>query len=142
MRNFEIKPGIGVGPIMLGMERSEVEINFGQPEHENGSKVGYFSGFMISYSESNKVEFIELANSESFTATFEGKDLHNIPAEKALEFVCNYDSYDENEPELGYSYTFKKLQLSLWRGAMPESENDREGKSFEAVGIGEANYFV
>ena len=126
---------------MLGMERSEVEFIFGEPEHENGSRVGYFSGFMINYSESNRVEFIELASTEYFTATFKGKDLHNIPAEKALEFVCNYDSYDENEPELGYSYTFKKLQLSLWRRVIPESENERDGNSFESVGLGVANYF-
>lgn len=141
MKHYEIVPNVGVGPIKLGMQRAEVEKIFGAPDYEHDSRVSYFSGFMIDYNDSNNVEFIELANSEHFTASYEGKDLHRIPANEAVEFVSKFDSFDKNEPELGHSYIFKKLQLSLWRGTMPENENDEDGKYFEAVGIAEANYF-
>ena len=123
------------------MHKSEVKRIFGKPEYENDNRVGYLSGFMVDYNKFNNVEFIELANSNKFNATYEGKNLHQILASEALELVSKYDSYDANDPELGHSYIFKGLQLSLWRGTIPENINDEDGKYFEAVGIGEANYF-
>jgi len=141
MENFEIEPNIGVGPIKLGMHKSEVVKVFGKPEHEHDNRSGYFSGFMVDFDESDKVEFIELAKSDLFTSSFKGKSLHNIPASEAVEYICKLDDFDPNEPELGYSYIFKKLQLSLWRGTLPENEQDKDGKYFEAVGVGVSNYF-
>jgi hypothetical protein len=141
MEHFVIEPNIGVGPIKLGMHKSEVESIFGKPEHENDNRASFLSGFMVDYNELNNVEFIELASSNKFNATYEGKNLHKIPANEAVEFVGKFDAYDSNDPELGYSYIFKTLQLSLWRGTLPENSNDEDGKYFEAVGIGGANYF-
>lgn len=141
MEHYLIEPNIGVGPIKLGMHKSEVENIFGKPEFEKDNRAGYFSGFMLNYNASNKVEFIELAKSKLFTTSYEGKNLHEITANEAVELVSNYDSYDTNDPELGYSYIFKGLQLSLWRGTLPENTKDEDGKYFQAVGLGEANYF-
>lgn len=141
MKHYDIEPNTGVGPIKLGMHKTEVESIFGKPEFENDNRAGYFSGFIVNYNESNNIEFIELANSKNFTTSYKGKNLHKMPATEAVEFVSKYDSYDSKDPELGYSYIFKDLQLSLWRGTLPENTSDEDGKYFEAIGIGEANYF-
>lgn len=141
MKHFEIEPNVGVGPIKLGMSKAEVIDILGKPEFENNERSAYLSGFMVDFDESNHVEFIELAKSDLFEATYKGINLHNVSAPQAVDHVCKFDVYDNNDPELGYSYVFKKLQLSLWRGTFPESEHDEDGKYFESVAIGVENYF-
>ncbi|WP_415894565.1 hypothetical protein ACMXYQ_08965 [Neptuniibacter sp. PT34_22] len=141
MKHFAIEPNVGVGPIKLGMSKAEVIDLFGQPEFENNERTVYLSGFMVDFDELNHVEFIEVAKSDLFEATYEGINLHNVSASQAVEHVCKFDSYDNSDPELGHSYIFKKLQLSLWRGTLPEDENDEDGKYFESVAIGVSNYF-
>ena len=141
MMNFEIIPKVGIGPIKLGMSRIEVEGIFGQPEHESNERIGYYSGFMIDFDENHKVEFIELAKSNNFSATLNGVNLHEVSAIDAVNYVSKIDNFDKTEPEQGYSYIFKGIQLSLWRGTMPENEADDDGKYFEAVGIAVENYF-
>ena len=95
--------------------------------------------YIIGYEEN--VEFIELTNTDRFEALYNGVDLHKLKATEALEIVLSDDNYDPSDPELGYSYIFKKLQLSLWRSVISENESDSEGQYFEAVGIGGRDYF-
>lgn len=141
MKHIEIEPNVGVGPIKLGMSKAEVIDLFGKPEYENNERSAYMAGFMVDFDESNHVEFIELASSDLFAALYKGKNLHNLTASEAVEHVSKFDSYDKNDPELGYSYVFKNLQLSLWRGTLPGNEQDEDGKYFESVAIGVSNYF-
>jgi hypothetical protein len=141
MLAFEITPHVGVGPVKLGMQIHDVEAVLGKPEHVRDNRYSYLSGFMVDFDETGKVEFIELANSQLFQTTFNGINLHGVTATEAVNFVSEYDSYDRNDPEVGYSYIFKRLQLSLWRGTMPENEADDDGKYFEAVGVATDGYF-
>lgn len=113
MHHYTIEPHAGIGPIRLGMSRNDVEAVFGKPQFEQDGRVGYLDGFMIDFDDAGRVEFIELANSPKFTATYRGKDLHALPADEAVEFVSHDDSFDQDDPEAGYSYIFKGLQLSL-----------------------------
>jgi hypothetical protein len=141
MLEYEITPHVGIGPVKLGMPIHDVEAVMGKPEHVHDNRHGYLSGFMVDFDDTGKVEFIELASSELFQAKFNGINLHYVTADEAVNFVSQFDSYDRNDPEAGYSYIFKKLQLSLWRGTMPEDEADEDGKYFEAVGIAIDGYF-
>lgn len=141
MKHFEIEPNVGVGPIKLGMPKNEVINLLGKPEFENNDRTAYLSGFMIDFDESNHVEFIELSKSDLFEASYKGINLHNVTALQAVEHVCKFDSYDTSDPELGYSYIFKELQLSLWRNTLPEKDLDEDGKHFESVAIGVSNYY-
>ena len=106
MEHFNIEPNVGVGPIKLGMCKSEVESIFGRPDNENQNRCNYYSGFFVNYNKANRVEFIELANSNKYKASFKNKILFEIPATDAVVFVSQFDSYDSNDPELGYSYVF------------------------------------
>ena len=40
------------------------------------------------------------------------RNLHELPAHEALKYVCNFDDFDPNEPELEYFYAFIKLQMA------------------------------
>ncbi|MFM2476877.1 hypothetical protein [Celerinatantimonas sp. MCCC 1A17872] len=144
MHKFEITPHLGIGPIKLGMTRAEVNTCFGKPEFSGNGRVGYLSGFMIDFDENDKVEFIELAKSNKFAAFYKGINLHSVTAKQAVACVENDDEYDKESPEQGYSYIFKKLQLSLWRGTiaqMDDNDDAPNGVSFEAIGIAVDGYF-
>jgi len=145
MQEFQILPHEGIGPIKLGMSRKEVREIFGEPQFSQNNREGFLDGFMIDFNEAGKVEFIELARSQQFRAVFEGKCLHEIPADEAVAHVSGFAMYDQNDRELGYSYVFIDLQLSLWRGTMPDADqapDDPDGRFFEAVGIAEQGYFT
>lgn len=141
MLNFEIIPHEGVGPVKFGMKAHEVEAVMGKPEDIQDNRHYYLSGFMVDFNTSGKVEFIELADSPKFQAKYHGRNLHKLKSDEALNYVSQFDTFDTDDPELGYSYIFKNLQLSLWRGTLPEDEFDEDGAYFEAVGIASDNYF-
>lgn len=144
MRRFQIQPGIGVGPVKLGMTRKAVHDALGKPEWLNKEREAFLGGFFVDFDKAGCVEFIELAESEQFKALFEGKCLHQIPAEDAVRLVSKFDKFDESNRELGHSYIFLKLQMSLWRGTKPEQdqdEDDPDGRYFEAIGIAVPGYF-
>lgn len=141
MKRFEIVPRVGVGPITIGMAKAEVHTIFGSPEFEWANRAGYLGGFFINFSDIGQVEFIELAKSDKFVATFLGQDLHRLEAQGAVDFVSAHAAYDEKDPELGYGYVFPELQMSLWRSAMPDDDSEIDGRYFDTVGIGCDGYY-
>ena len=54
--------------------------------------------------------------------------------------LAEHALFDASGPELGYSYVFPALDLSVWRPIVPERPEDPEGISFESIGIGESVY--
>ncbi len=146
MRDFTIVPHQGVGPIQLGMTRSQVHEQLGEPEFvtRDRGREAFLGGFMVDFDQEGHVEFIELAKSEKFRGVFEGKCLHDLPADDAVAFVSQFGTYDETARDLGYSYIFPDLQLSLWRGTIADPDQpdeDQQGRHFEAVGIAVDGYF-
>ncbi len=146
MIEFAIEPLVGVGPIRLGSSRAQVHAILGAPvKPPRDKREMYFDGFFVDYDEAGDVQFIELARSDVYRATFLGIALHEVPAERAIALVSSLDSYDPNDPEPGYSYTFLRLQLSLWRGTVPDldqSADDPDGRHFEAIGVARPGYFM
>ncbi|WP_143133031.1 outer membrane protein assembly factor BamE [Pseudoduganella namucuonensis] len=140
--HFEIDARMGVGPILFGMTQADVHKLLGEPDWFDSSREEYLQGFIIRYDEAQLVEFIELAKSELFSATFRGKNLHALIAEEAISFMSQFDRFDENDVELGYSYIFPMLDLSLWRSTIPDSGSDPDGQYFEAIGLGKEGYFT
>lgn len=144
MKTFEIKPKIGVGPIRFGMTRAEVREQLGSPEDGDSDREWYLEDLAIDFDASGRVSFIEIAESENYKATLNSKCLHDLEADEAIAHVQAIAPYDENDPELGYTYMFPNLQISLWRPIIPDDEQDPEdptGRRFEAVGVGGEGYF-
>jgi hypothetical protein len=133
MESYDVKPHMGVGPIELLMPRAEVHRIFGDPKWVRHEREAFLEGFFVDFDPAGHVELIELGKSRHFRALFHGVCLHEVPAEEAVSFVSRYGEYDINHPELGYSYVFPDLQLSLWRGT--------KDRSFEAIGVAVDGYF-
>ena len=146
MIEYEIVPHVGVEPIRFGMTREEVHAEFGLPEFTSrDNREEFMNGFMVDFNAGGAVEFIELAKSYQFRALFNNRCLHELLADEAVAFVRQYDHYKEDDPELGYSYLFLDLQLSLWRPTVPETAqplDDPDGRYFYAVGLAKDGYFT
>jgi hypothetical protein len=102
--------------------------------------LSFLGGFIVDFRE-GLVEFIELAKSAQFSATFHGVSLHNLPANDAVRFVCHYAAFDPADPELGHSFVFPEIQLALWRPVVPAPDQPSDETSFHAVSIGVDGYF-
>jgi hypothetical protein len=142
--DFDIEPHVGVGPIRFGMTRAEVRKVLGKPKSTNKERDGFLDGFYVDFDEAGSVEFIEMAKSQKFRGLFHGTCLHDLLADDAVALVSKFGKYDRNHPELGHSYIYVDLQMSLWRGVMPspdQSTDDPDGMFFEAVGAAAAGYF-
>jgi hypothetical protein len=100
------------------------------------------ASFQITFDGNNCVEFIELANSASFSVTYNAWDIFGTPADELVIQISATTAYDEDDPELGYSYVFPELDLSLWRPTIPGDEGEPDGQYFASVGIGRPGYFA
>ena len=144
MRAFEIEPLRGVGPIRFGMSRDQVHEQLGSPQRVNDDREWFLSGFAVDFDADGRVEFIEAARSANVRINFHGECLLDMSPDKAVEFVSKFAPYDPSDPELGCSYVFPALQVSLWRPTMPQSDqsaDESEGSRFHAVGAATAGYF-
>ena len=147
---YEVMPHIGVGPVKLGMSREKVRGIMPSPcqaflkgqnaEHETDAF--HDCGFQVCYGgESPVAEFIELSRESGFRVIYRGVDIFATPADQVLAHVSNDAPYDPADPELGYSYIFPDLDLSLWRPVVPASPEDQEGREFLTIGVGAVGYY-
>jgi hypothetical protein len=134
MKEFEITPLEGVGPIRFGMTLADVHAALGPPESVNDAREWFMDGFAVDFDSNGTVEFLEFASSDQFHILFHGQCIHELAADDAVALVTQHADFDADDPELGYTYMFPKLQLSLWR---PATEEPR----FHAVGVGRDGYF-
>ena len=73
------------------------------------------------------------------TAIYQDLDVFTTVAEQVVQHITQQASFDADDPELGYSYIFPALDLSLWRPDLPE---DNPGSQyFATIGIGKAGYY-
>ena len=150
MKKYDVVPGEEVGPVRLGMTREDARRIMGD-EPVCFKKVGtsrydadafHESGFQIFYGgDDPRVEYIELSGGCGFEACYRCRDVFTTLANELVEFIAHDAPYDEAHPELGYAFIFPKLELSLWRPVIPESEDDPEGRLFRTIGIGINGYF-
>jgi hypothetical protein len=99
------------------------------------------NAFQVSYDGDERVEFIECARSGLFKIMFDGQALQEITAEEAMDCLRRVAASDEKTSEPGYSYIFPAIDVSLWRGVLPQAGDNISGRHFEAVGVGKKGYF-
>ena len=142
MTDWELRPHEGVGPLRLSMTRDDCRAAFeGRfeeyvkgPEGERTTDI--FAGAVhVFYDEQDRVEYIEISRGSGVSPTFGGIAVLDVDAAAAVAAVERAGPYDADDPELGYSYTFKSLDLALWRP-------DTEDRTFAAVGIGAHGYYT
>jgi len=123
MQKIVIEPHIGISKIKLGMNKIEVNQLLGDPISNEENIDYYFNNFLqISYDDKKEVEFIEVFSSIDFEVKYSGINIFSSTAKEVIEKICELEQYDEDDPELGYSYIFKNIDLSLYRSVLPEND--------------------
>ena len=169
MTRIEVFPREGINGVHFGMPRNEVHASLGKPSDNtarseviilgesipNPARDGYFENEMqIFYDEKNLVEFIELSGRGAYLTdvhlasiqVFQIK-VDNLLERIALEFG---ESFDRDDSEIPCSYTFRSLDMVLWRpfgpedskieGEKPDEEDD--AAYFWTISIGRKGYFA
>lgn len=147
---FDVVPLEGVGPIKLGMTRSESRAALGEPfvtyRKANSSTMTdtyYKSSFQVFFDEDDRVEFIELSRFPVL-AFYKGHSIFELKVEDVVALISKDAQFDVNNPEHEYSYIFPELELSFWRPIIPEigqDEDDLDGRYFETIGVGKRGYY-
>ena len=152
---ININPHVGINDIYFGLSQKEVHASLGLPDStkESGliagdildSKTDYFrnNNLQIFYDENNTVEFIQLSlQNSSLQISIFDFNLNEASAEETIHFLTTEMKlrYNEQGDELPYTFDFITEDLSFWREAIPEHEEDEEGKYFDAVSIGKVGY--
>jgi hypothetical protein len=146
---YEIAPLKGVGSILLGMRREVSRNAMGtSPKTVRKSSAAESltdayneSAFQIFFDAKDAVEYIELSSGGPIPVIYKGIPVFETPADDLIEVISLDAPYDENDPELGYSYVFPLLELSVWRPVIAESRNDEDGRYFSTIGIGRKGYY-
>ena len=143
MNTYPVKPHQGIGPVRLGMTRTESQQAMGRkpdsfqkgPEGTPLTDAYFEAAFQVFFDDRDVVEYIELSGpSPEFAALYRGKDVHRTVAREVAELMSKDGAYDPDDPELGWSYLFPSLELSLWR---PGADDP----FFATIGIGREGYF-
>jgi hypothetical protein len=147
---FDIKPLVGIGPVRLGMSCEEVRLVMGvEPnvfqKSQNSQQTAdafHNNGFQVFYTgEQPTVEYIELSRDCDFSVFIDGIDVFSMPANELIMNITQKSNFDQNDPELGYSYVFPEWELALWRPVVPENDDENDGRYFSTIGIGIHGYF-
>jgi hypothetical protein len=147
---YEVVPHVGIGPVRLGMSRDEVRRimpgpadSFLKGPYAKIETDGFLEcAFQVYYhTNTATVEYVMLARHGGFVAVYRGMNVFDTKAEYLVAHISRNAQYDRTDPELGYSYIFPELDLSLWRPTMPESPDDTEGREFMTIGVGVTGYY-
>ena len=153
MTQYSLEPLIGVRPVLLGMTRGESRehmvakpVSFKKAPRlfPNQPDVDAYHGnaFQLFFDESDRVEYIELSKSPDLGVNYKGTDVFALAADDLVALISRDAPFDSNDRELGYSYTFPLLEMSVWRPTIPEPDDvSPEWTTFATVGIGRKGYF-
>lgn len=144
MTTYAVEPHVGVGPIKLSMSRAAARaamLAAGQThvaDTHAARDLFHRNSFQVWFDAGDVVEYIELSRDADFEATLQAVRILQLPVDQAVRFVERFAPYSTTDPELGWSYVFPMLDLSLWR---PVTEGP-EARTFATVGIGRAGYYA
>ena len=150
---YSVEPLIGVRPVLLGMSRAEsrermrtTPLSFKKAAllFPNAPDVDAYHdvSFQLFFDESDRVEYIELSKSPDFGVNYKGIDVFGLRAEDLVALISQDAPFDPDHPELGYSYVFPLLEMSVWRPTIPDpEETDPEWTTFATVGVGRKGYY-
>lgn len=143
MKTFEVLPLSGIDDVRLGASREETLSVLGQPEatflktptSKHKTDAWFQSGFQVFYEgDTPTVCYIELSRDSGFNAMLFGLPVFSTQALLLVSEIERHATLDHDDPELGCSFVFPMLELSLWR------PDDEEGY-FSTVGVGVPGYY-
>lgn len=158
-KEWEVNPLTGIGPLKLGMSRTELHTLLGEPEdsfqdgpEEPLTDTWFEEQLFVFYTATEAVDYIEVHGFRSKYLMLElaGKDVFTTKAGELVDHIekKGMDAYLRESPELPYGYIFPGIALSLYRPFIPmeyekDEQDDGHGKGhyFETLGLGVQGYF-
>ena len=129
------------------MTRNECRAAFGSAHAEfgklpdgDGTTDEFLGAVHVYYNDEDRAEYIQVSRMPGVRATFDGLAVLEVTPAQAVAAVARHAPFDKDDPELGYSYFFKPLDLSLWRPA--NDDDEPEGRTFMTVGVGRTDYYA
>ena len=147
--DWSLAPLHGAGSIRFGMTFGEVVAVLGQPDQDPSNvwgsdvrRAAWASGALAIHF-SPTVEFIEFSRDSVVRPRLEGALPLDLPAAKVVEQMdAAGHAVDQDDPEFGHTYVYKDIQVAFWRHAMPEADDDEDGRYFDTVALGRSGYYL
>ncbi|HEX4613025.1 MAG TPA: hypothetical protein VH092_32845 [Urbifossiella sp.] len=139
-RVFEVRPGVGIGPVRLGMTPAEVRRAVGRCKVTAGDGGGEWVdalGLKVDYA-AGAVAFAEAFAVARARVTLIGRDVFATPADDLVAAVVRHEGLPVADfPPGRHEYLFPPLRLVLFRGVAP----DEPGCVFDSVSVHTPGYY-
>lgn len=139
--NFDLLPGIGIGPVKLGMNRTEVIEALGEDNHSDSSDTSesfYQYSFQVEFT-NEIVSFIGVSQNPSYQLTFMDQNVFDIEAKALFDLISKCESKEHDY--IDSEYVFPDQIISLWDA---DEQYDRLGteqrKIWAQIGLGSQVY--
>ncbi len=146
MSEMRVEPGVGIGPVRLGMTHAEVRAagNGREIQGQGGRQRVPSLGLSLEYTDGDGVvAFIEADRGSG--AKYNGIDLFEAPAEEVLAAIVRAAGLAPADfPPTRHTYLFENLRLVLWRATVPDDEqeeDDEDGRRFQTVSVYAPGYY-
>ena len=143
-KDWTLLPLQGANDVRFGMSEREVSRRMGlEGQRDVGNtNLVYWNESAVRVDFQPTAHFMEFCDGVGMSVQVFGIDVFKTPAAELIaKLVSLGHEYDADEPELGYCYTFRELQLGLWRPSLPDGPDDDDGRHFATVGIGVTGYY-
>lgn len=147
---FDIIAFVGVGPVRFGASRDAVRAAMGSTpvSFQKGMHAGdplvdawFENSLHVFYHRStDAVECIEIFRGGPVAITLHGHDLLATPASDLIPELDRIRPFDRDVSDPGYSFVFQDWQVSLWRPALPE-DDEEDARFFAAAGAAVSGHF-
>ncbi|MDD3120602.1 MAG: hypothetical protein PHF46_04285 [Candidatus Gracilibacteria bacterium] len=152
LEGIEIKGILNSKIISFGMDKKDIIKILGNPESIEENEYDkydtfYYSNNFLQLSFSiniGKLSYVEIFHHYPNKIIFNKIEIFKTKSSTLVEIFKKEHIINSKNPEVGYSYIYNDIELSLWRPSIPEKiledtgENDYEkGIYFTTVGIGE-----
>jgi hypothetical protein len=132
---YPVIPLVGIGPVKLGMPRTEVRAIFGTPEYVEAAherfglqfraKDCFFkSCLQVRYNAKEEVEGIQFSRHPMFAVVFDSVPVHDAKVEMVAQAVSQRAELNRNDSEFPHTYAFPSIGLSLWRERLDKTRFD------------------
>lgn len=121
IKKFEVCFNKSLGPLTLGMRKTEVDKILGEEANKNRDIYYYYNNHLqLEFDNKNALIFIQLCSNQEIIPTFNDINLFELDDYKIDKLLNAYGAVDKNDPEYGCTFNYRSLQLIFWRGSNPE----------------------
>lgn len=124
-KEYAVIPGSSIGPIRLGMSKTEVRLVMGKPDYVEAAHEKWGIEFpdkdcfadsciQVRYLD-GKADDLQFSSHPDYVCTLSGLAVHETTVEIISEVIEKISPCDREEEEFPHTYSYPGIGLSLWR---------------------------